>query len=229
MGDTVKIGVRVDEDVYEEFRQFVESRHNRTHGVLGTELENAMRDRMSASSPTEPIQRIENDVATIKAMLADAEADGGEVAPTPVAPESTHTDDSMEPNANQDESGDKSTSNSNSRDTDGTKADPNGRQSEPPHAKASRAEKAEWVVGELADEDRLHIEKDIRRTVAETWSFGEDATDALVDAVVGRLDREPHPNVDNLLLTDAAYDEAVEELREIAEEEADEELQKLDL
>ena len=101
MSDRVQPGGRVDEQVYEKFKQFVRDRHGTTRGVLGEELEKAMRQRMNAERGNDQLTRIENDVATIKAQLAEIEADGGETVsrtphepsgprPTPSDGENTH-------------------------------------------------------------------------------------------------------------------------------------------
>lgn len=91
MSDRVQPGGRVDKQTYEDFREYVRRQHGQVRGNLGRELEKAMEDRMNLSHGPEPIQRIEDDVATIKAMLADAEADGGSTPRTPSETASTHT------------------------------------------------------------------------------------------------------------------------------------------
>jgi len=102
--EQVQPGGRVSKATYDRFREFVRRHHGSVRGNLGTELEKAMEDRMDASNNGDPITRIENDVATIKAMLAGeddgTEADGGEVAPTPSEPEYTHTRGDGKPAAN---------------------------------------------------------------------------------------------------------------------------------
>jgi hypothetical protein len=103
-GEQVQPGGRVSKATYDRFREFVRRQHGSVRGNLGTELEKAMEDRMEASNNGDPITRIENDVATIKAMLAGddggTEADGGEAAPTPSEPEYTHTRGDSKPAAN---------------------------------------------------------------------------------------------------------------------------------
>lgn len=72
-----KIGVRVDEDLWAEFRQFVQDNHNRTRGVLSNELENAIEEYMTQERTTDQLTRIEEDVSRLKAIVAEAEGDGG--------------------------------------------------------------------------------------------------------------------------------------------------------
>jgi len=81
MGQKTQPGGRVDEDTYERFRQFVKKQHGSVRGNLGRELEIAMRERMNGATGPDTLTRIENDVATIKAAVADANTDGGETAP----------------------------------------------------------------------------------------------------------------------------------------------------
>lgn len=75
MDNKVKIGVRIDESVWQDFREYVRENRHRTRGVLGEEVEIALRERMNAEHGNDALQRIEEDVSTLKAMLA--ESDGG--------------------------------------------------------------------------------------------------------------------------------------------------------
>lgn len=75
-GDEIQ-PTRISKDEYVKFKQYVQDVHGKTRGHLSTEIENALREYRQPDNSAEPIQRIENDIATIKARLADAEADGG--------------------------------------------------------------------------------------------------------------------------------------------------------
>jgi len=102
-GDEIQ-PTRISKDEYVKFKQYVQDVHGKTRGHLSTEIENALREYRQPDNSAEPIQRIENDIATIKARLADAEADGGVadlVAPPSDSDDShTHTrKDKPEPNA----------------------------------------------------------------------------------------------------------------------------------
>lgn len=83
---------RISEDEYTRFKQYVQDVHGSTRGHLSTEIENALREYRQPDDAGEPLVRIEQDIATIKARLADAESDGG-VAATDPAPtdEGVHT------------------------------------------------------------------------------------------------------------------------------------------
>lgn len=101
MGKQVQPGAKVDEETYERFRQFVRDSHGKTRGSLGDELELAMKQRMEDANGPDRLARIENDLATLKAQLADAESDGGTATPTPRAEPNTHARDTEKPAANQ--------------------------------------------------------------------------------------------------------------------------------
>ena len=83
---------RIDKAEYLAFKEWVQEVHGKTRGHLSTEIENALREYRQPNDTAEPLTRIEQDIATIKARLVDAEADGGVVA-TAAAPscEPTHT------------------------------------------------------------------------------------------------------------------------------------------
>jgi len=93
---------RIDKEEYLRFKQWVQDVHGKTRGHLSTEIENALREYRQSDDAAEPLTRIEQDIATIKAQLADAEADGGVVASTPdhsSGATHTHTPD-VQPPAN---------------------------------------------------------------------------------------------------------------------------------
>lgn len=168
MGDKTQIGARVDEDLYERFKQAVEDKHGRTRGVLSHEVENALRNYVDADNPTDPLARIENDVATIKAQLA--ESDGGEVVSEPCGPPSpsttdthTHTDDAV--------------------DTDDEPSKPG--------AKAPKSAKAEYVFEDLQSHGNIILSpKVIDKRVSSLWGFGDRATDDIRSTIFDRYHAE---------------------------------------
>ena len=101
MGETIQPGAKVDKETYKRFKQFVEDTHGRVRGSLADELEIAMKQRMDDANGPDRLARIENDIATLKAQLADAESDGGEATPTPNGNGYTHARDDAKPAANQ--------------------------------------------------------------------------------------------------------------------------------
>jgi len=92
---------RISKDEYVRFKQYVQDVHGKTRGHLSTEIENALREYRQPDNSAEPIQRIEQDIATIKAQLADGMSDGGTVPPTPSADPDTHARADTKPAANQ--------------------------------------------------------------------------------------------------------------------------------
>jgi hypothetical protein len=100
-GDTTQ-PTRIDEAEYERFKQFVQDTHGSIRGHLRTELENALREYRQPDDRAEPLTRIEDDIATIKAQLSEAESDGGTAVATP-APDAddahTHTNEKPSPKA----------------------------------------------------------------------------------------------------------------------------------
>lgn len=101
MGETIQPGAKVDKQTYQRFKQFVEDTHGRVRGSLADELEIAMRQRMDDANGPDRLARIENDIATLKAQLADAESDGGTTTPTGEPAIHTHARDAERPAPNQ--------------------------------------------------------------------------------------------------------------------------------
>jgi len=73
----------ISKEEYIKFKQFVQDTHGKTRGHLSTEIENALREYRKVDSEKDRLARIEDDIATIKANVARAEADGGSVAHSP--------------------------------------------------------------------------------------------------------------------------------------------------
>lgn len=67
----------ISEEEYKQFRAFVQDVHGQTRGHLRTEIENALREYRESYYGGDRLMRIEDDLATIKATLAEAESDGG--------------------------------------------------------------------------------------------------------------------------------------------------------
>lgn len=68
-----KVGVRVDAEAWARFREWVEDRHGQTRGVLGDELETAIRRHMG-ESPDEDLRTM---VAEVHRAVVPAQGDGG--------------------------------------------------------------------------------------------------------------------------------------------------------
>jgi len=82
MKDDTTQPTRISKEEYTRFKQFVQDTHGTTRGHLKTEIENALREYRKPDNSRDALARIEDDVATIKATLATAEADGGSVVDT---------------------------------------------------------------------------------------------------------------------------------------------------
>lgn len=79
MTDRKKVGVRVDADVWEAFREDVKARKGQTRGVLGDELEAAIRQYLGedhVSSANDRLQRVERIVTHLADDRGLAIADG---------------------------------------------------------------------------------------------------------------------------------------------------------
>jgi hypothetical protein len=68
---------RISKDEYLAFKQWVQDVHGTTRGHLSTEIENALREYREDDGAPERLARIEEDVSQLKALVADAEGDGG--------------------------------------------------------------------------------------------------------------------------------------------------------
>lgn len=166
MSGKIQPGGRIDRDVWKRFRDYVESKHGRTRGVLGQELEEALLNHLEAENPTEPVRRIENDVATVKAQIAElqsqlADPDGGQTVPvadrgpTPSRERShTHTADHDERAATD----------------DGTVPKPG--------PKAPKSEKVDYIFEQLPGGSTVVIPpRTVDKKIDDAWGFGNRATD----------------------------------------------------
>ena len=175
--DKTQIGARVDDDLWARFKQYVESKHGRTRGVLSKEVEDALDAYISGQYPTDRLSRIENDVATIKASIA--EADGGEVIPEPPASPSrgdAHTHHTPESNIS----------------STGEEVDVDVDDPDEPGRKAPKADKVEWLFDEMATGPGIVVNpKAIEKKIARTWGFGDRATNDLIDLLYERFEGLP--------------------------------------
>jgi len=186
----------IDADEYEQFRSFVADVHGRVRGHLATELENALREYRESYYGGDRLKRIEDDIATIKANVADAEADGGTAPQAASEPNSTRPRDSRKPAVNQ------------------------------PRGKKIEYLIAECVGDQTKNDSTSEVSRpDIASTVADEYGFSDELHDEYVtevfDRIEERYDAEPHPNNTDILLWDDALQAMKEELRKEAEGELD--------
>ena len=197
MAQRVQPGGRVDEATYERFREFVKQQHGAVRGNLGRELEKAMRERMDVANGRDSMTRIENDVATIKAMLADADADGGAVAPTPSEESDTRARRITKPAANQ------------------------------PRQKKVEYLVQEYCEEYDCDNDGgAVIENYAMSIVQDEYSFDDSIQDEYVTEILAELrdmyDPEPHPVHGKFEVWGQQLENGKERAEEIAQEEMDE-------
>jgi len=184
----------IDAEEYERFRQFVRDVHGTVRGNLATELENALRQYRTSYYGEDRLLKIEEDIATMKQMIADAEADGGSIpsgvsdpSPTPSEGESTRP-----------------------------------RRTERPAPNQPRQSKIDYLIGELvADTEAtrdagLTTRPQIRALIESEYNFADDTTTSYVETIAERLDAKPHPEKPHVVAWGERYDEMIDALREDA-------------
>lgn len=213
MPNKTKIGVRVDEDVYNAFVEWVEETTGQRHGTVGSELTKAMEAHIKHDKGG-GVERIESDIATVSANTANiieridrlekkveqSATDGGATvaAPTPSdrpththtdhGPETAHTPTSTDADRTGGHDDDRRETADTGRDDDASDDDDDA-----PNRKAGVDRKADWVAGELLREDdaALMYPTVVETKVDETWSFGDRAKTKLLEAVARRYHATP--------------------------------------
>jgi len=199
MGERIQPGGRVDRETYEQFKQFVENQHGTVRGNLGRELEKAMSDRMSAAKGADTLTRIENDVATIKAVVADAESDGGEGPPTPDSSESARArsdNDTDKPAANQ----------------------PRGEKID---WLVDRAINKAELTPDSGTVNRNHCRVVVKNAYNFTDERKQEYTDEVLDRILSEFDAKTHPEKGDLFMWGADLEAAKEQTRKDIDEKMD--------
>lgn len=216
MSDTVQPGCEIPESTYKMLKNYVRDKHGTLRGNLGAEMNRAVINHVESAESGGPAARVEDDVATLNRNVNDVkqqlnelttaidgvESDGGGL--TPSAGENTQRDDP-----------DRSTSDA---------------PDEPPHSRAGRVEKAEWVAAQLTDTEQIHREHDVAALIKETWGFSGDTLETLVELVLPRLPHVEHPGrtgEEILFVTEEFAEQKREELTEQAESELKDESERL--
>lgn len=194
MGERVQPGGRVDKETYEQFKKFVQNHHGKVRGSLGDELEIAMKERMNSVNKSDQLTRIENDVAHLKAIVADAETNGGTGSIDPTAPDLPDAD--VRPRADSADRAD---------DVDDGRPDfVADAPDEPPHYNQPRGEKAAWLARHV-DQERATSAPDgsgaigrpaMKHIIDEQYGFEDDTIDAIVAKAIDILNAEPDPTDD---------------------------------
>jgi len=197
----------IDADEYEAFVQFVKDVHGGTRGHLRTELENALREYRQSyyNDGSDRLVRVENDVATIKAMLAEGEVDGGEVVPAP-----DPSDGSTHAHADQNDTPDAPM--------------------EKPAANQPREKKARWIAQDVRDRignTQAFGKPAIRKIIDDAYGFDDRVADPLLETVIDVLGAEICPVADleqadpDTIAWGETLDDRWEEREAILEEQAE--------
>lgn len=204
--DRTQVGAEVDADEYERFKQYVRDTHGSVRGNLGREIENALREYRTSERDGQ-LTRMENDVATIKAMLADGQSDGGNPGPHPsdgathARTRNTHADAAADP------------------DVPSTQSNP---PSKPP-ANAPRSRKESYLRQTFFAESvdgmsEVAIETELRDLIEREFGFGDRTADDYVDELYRPIRKElkdnygwkPHPRHGKTWVSGDKYDELTE-------------------
>ena len=195
MGEETTQPTPIDKQEYEAFKNFVRDVHGKTRGHLGSEIENALREYRQKASGADRLQRIEDDIATIKATVAQAESDGGVVAPTSSEQSNTHARNQTKPAPNQ------------------------------PRAKKISYLVGLYLDKDVCNNDggRL-VEKEVQNIVESEYSFDDEIQAEYVEAVYSKIKElkhtRPHPVHGNF----EVWGDQLEAAKEDAEKQAESEM-----
>ena len=183
----------IDKDEYEAFKNFVRDTHGSTRGHLSSEIERALREYRKRTNGAQQLQRIENDIATIKANLADVESDGGQAAYTPSEQSDAHARRTTKPAANQ------------------------------PRSEKIDYLITEYLDKNATDNGGVLIESQISEIVKSEYAFDDGILEDYVSAVYERIEREypveTHPVHGKFQVWGDRLEQAKEKAEEIAQEE----------
>lgn len=190
MTDREKIGVRVDAELWEAFREDVKARKGQTRGVLGDEVESALRQYLSddtAATVEDRLRRIERDVTRIADAQGLATADGG----TDTSEGEIHTHAPSRVDAAADEK---------------------------PAANAATDKKVSYLAAEVRDRVAGGRDKDfrevpidvLREVVKDEYGFRADTAKRYVDRLREHFGLVEHPTADPLLVTPARREELLQ-------------------
>jgi len=197
MADRVKVGPRVDKQLWREFRENVKQRKGQTRGVLGDELENAIREYLRQEE--RPVDsRIEKRLARIEEAVGAAPTDGGRTLSD--ADEHTHTRTAVEVD-------EKPAANA--------------------ATEKKVAYLAGQLKADRSDGLQAASRNEIIELVKTEYGFRADTAKRYVERVVDFFEFTTHPANDDLYVTPEYREEIIERLREDAKEDADDELDEV--
>jgi hypothetical protein len=185
VSEQTQIGPSVDATLWKRFREDVKERHGRVRGVLGKELETALRQHLSDdATPTE--RRLEQRLIRIEDELGTSAADGG-VSVSEADNTHTHVTD----------------------------ADTDTGRIEKPDPKAPRDDKVQYLAqctlrhyyGD--DTDRRDFGEEFTKLpewiipdiIKDEYGFRSDTAKSYVSDVRDRLDLVAHPHDETMLVT----------------------------
>lgn len=201
MSDKVQLGLRVDRELYEEFKERVRERRGRWQGVGGDEMENAIRHylRFGADKPLpDQLAEFNARLERIEGAVGTAEADGG----TDTSSEQSHTHTPQ----------------------------PAPTERPDPQAATERKVRwlAECVIDEVVPKSKEldSVPKDtLRDIVKDEYGFRSDTAKRYVDELIDRFGLLEHPTADGIYVSEAMQETIIERKREQAREEATEKLE----
>jgi len=199
MSDRTQIGPAVDADLWQRFRDDVESRKGQVRGVLGDELENAIREHLN-DNPSPEQKEINARLTRIESKLGVTEADGG--VDTSDAQSHTHAPSRVE---------------------SATEEKP------PANAASEKKVRylAESLIEQEVPNSR-EIEQipkaTLREVVKDEYGFRSDTAQRYVDELRDWFNLVQHPNIEKLLVSTGERERLLAEKREQLKQEAEEKL-----
>jgi hypothetical protein len=205
MGERRKIGVRVDADLWDQFVSEVEERKGQKRGVLGDELENAIRNYIhhgTEKSTAELFAEFNERLHRVEQSIGTVSADGG----VDISEPSEHT---HAPRVVPDE---KPAANA---------------PTEKKTAWLAAAFVSEYGPGDGSPPDQIPEAK-VREFVKDAYGFRKDTAKRYVTAVIERHGYVDHPDADGILQLPDAREAYLAEQREEATDDTDQEMQAID-
>lgn len=193
MSDEVQPGVRIDEALWNRFREDVERRHGSVRGHLRTELETAIREYVRVSDEATPAQ-LDARLQRIEAAVGASPTDGGtDTLPTA---EDTHT-----------------------REPPATTID----EKPPSNVATEKkvAWLAKCVRDGLGDDFQEVARSTLVETVKDEYGFRSDTAKRYVERLIDYFDLVDHPVADGVLVTPGRRDDLIEQRKDDLRNEID--------
>lgn len=181
LSERVQIGVEVDAAVWQRFRNDVQDRHGKVRGVLGDEVETALRERLGEETMPE-IRQLQDQLTRIEHHVGAAATDGGTDTENPDS--HTHAPSRL----------------------DVDEKPPAPAATEKKVAYLAGQIEADHNGG-FAEIHR----KVLRKTVKEEYGFRRDTAKRYVKRLIDHFDLHDHPMNDGLLVTTERYQQLYEE------------------